>query len=47
MGYYTKYYTLGLPSFLIVIIALYLLFTGMYVPQYDSNIGEIHSYRLR
>jgi len=31
MGYYTKYYTLGLPSFLIITIALYLLFTGMYV----------------
>ena len=28
MGYYTTYYTFGLPSFLVITIALYLLFTG-------------------
>lgn len=28
MGYYTTYYAYGLPSFLVVVIALYLLFTG-------------------
>jgi hypothetical protein len=28
MGYYSTYYTYGLPTFLIVVIALYLLFTG-------------------
>jgi hypothetical protein len=28
MGYYTTYYAFGLPSFLVVVIALYLLFTG-------------------
>jgi len=28
MGYYTTYYAFGLPSFLVIIIALYLLFTG-------------------
>ncbi|KAF8840588.1 hypothetical protein BDN67DRAFT_1011325 [Paxillus ammoniavirescens] len=28
MGYYSTYYYLGLPSFLVVVIALYLLFTG-------------------
>jgi len=27
MGYYTTYYAFGLPSFLVIIIALYLLFT--------------------
>jgi len=30
MGYYKSYYTYGLPTFLIIIIALYLLFTGKY-----------------
>ena len=29
MGYYTTYYTYGLPTFLIIVIALYLLFTGI------------------
>lgn len=29
MGYYTTYYAFGLPSFLVIIIALYLLFTGV------------------
>lgn len=28
MGYYTTYYAFGLPTFLVVVIALYLLFTG-------------------
>ncbi|KAG5646246.1 H(+)-transporting V0 sector ATPase subunit c'' [Asterophora parasitica] len=28
MGYYTSYYSYGLPTFLIIVIALYLLFTG-------------------
>lgn len=28
MGYYTTYYSYGLPTFLIIVIALYLLFTG-------------------
>jgi len=28
MGYYSTYYTFGLPSFLFIVIALYLLFTG-------------------
>ncbi|RDB25511.1 putative V-type proton ATPase proteolipid subunit [Hypsizygus marmoreus] len=28
MGYYTSYYSYGLPSFLVVVLALYLLFTG-------------------
>ncbi|KAF8893521.1 ATP synthase subunit C-domain-containing protein [Infundibulicybe gibba] len=28
MGYYTYYYTYGLPTFVVIIIALYLLFTG-------------------
>jgi V-type H+-transporting ATPase 21kDa proteolipid subunit len=28
MAYYRTYYTLGLPSFLVLVIALYLLFTG-------------------
>ncbi|KDQ55797.1 hypothetical protein JAAARDRAFT_37222 [Jaapia argillacea MUCL 33604] len=28
MGYATSYFTFGLPSFLIIVIALYLLFTG-------------------
>lgn len=28
MGYYTTYYTFGLPTFLVLVIALYLLFTG-------------------
>jgi hypothetical protein len=28
MGYYLKYYSYGLPTFLIIVIALYLLFTG-------------------
>jgi hypothetical protein len=32
MGYYTTYYAFGLPSFLVVVIALYLLFTGMINP---------------
>ena len=31
MGY-IKYYGLGLPSFLIIVIALYLLFTGKSTP---------------
>lgn len=30
MGYYRSYYTYGLPTFLIIVIALYLLFTGKY-----------------
>lgn len=30
MGYYTSYYSYGLPTFIIIVIALYLLFTGMY-----------------
>jgi len=29
MGYYTSYYTYGLPTFVVIVIALYLLFTGM------------------
>lgn len=28
MGYYSTYYSYGLPSFLTIVIALYLLFTG-------------------
>ncbi|KAJ7782331.1 ATP synthase subunit C-domain-containing protein [Mycena maculata] len=28
MGYLTSYYTYGLPTFLVIVIALYLLFTG-------------------
>jgi len=28
MGYYSYYYSLGLPSFLVLVVALYLLFTG-------------------
>ncbi|TFY76360.1 hypothetical protein EWM64_g7654 [Hericium alpestre] len=28
MGFYTNYYAFGLPSFLVLVIALYLLFTG-------------------
>ncbi|KII92645.1 hypothetical protein PLICRDRAFT_102924 [Plicaturopsis crispa FD-325 SS-3] len=28
MGYLTNYYTFGLPSFLVLVIALYLIFTG-------------------
>lgn len=28
MGYYSTYYSYGLPTFLIIVIALYLLFTG-------------------
>lgn len=28
MGYLKKYYTFGVPSFVVIIIALYLLFTG-------------------
>ncbi|KAH7908777.1 ATP synthase subunit C-domain-containing protein [Hygrophoropsis aurantiaca] len=28
MGYYTSYYSFGLPLFLVVVVALYLLFTG-------------------
>ncbi|KAG6920146.1 H(+)-transporting V0 sector ATPase subunit c'' [Tephrocybe rancida] len=28
MGYYSSYYSYGLPTFLIIVIALYLLFTG-------------------
>ncbi|GLB37814.1 putative proteolipid subunit [Lyophyllum shimeji] len=28
MGYYTKYYSYGLPTFIIIVVALYLLFTG-------------------
>jgi len=28
MGYYSSYYTYGLPTFIIIVIALYLLFTG-------------------
>ncbi|KAF8070806.1 hypothetical protein FPV67DRAFT_1043897 [Lyophyllum atratum] len=28
MGYYTSYYTYGLPTFIVIVIALYLLFTG-------------------
>ncbi|KAF9462469.1 ATP synthase subunit C-domain-containing protein [Collybia nuda] len=28
MGYYTSYYSYGLPTFIIIVIALYLLFTG-------------------
>jgi V-type H+-transporting ATPase 21kDa proteolipid subunit len=28
MGYYKSYYSYGLPTFLIIVIALYLLFTG-------------------
>jgi len=28
MGFYTSYYTFGLPLFLVVVVALYLLFTG-------------------
>ena len=31
MGYYTSYYGLGLPSFAVIVVALYLLFTGMYL----------------
>jgi hypothetical protein len=30
MGYYGSYYSYGLPTFFIVVIALYLLFTGAY-----------------
>ncbi|KAA1471793.1 hypothetical protein DENSPDRAFT_837876 [Dentipellis sp. KUC8613] len=28
MGFYTNYYAFGLPSFLVLVVALYLLFTG-------------------
>lgn len=28
MGYYSTYYSYGLPTFLVIFIALYLLFTG-------------------
>jgi len=28
-SYYTLYYVLGLPTFIVVVIALYLLFTGV------------------
>jgi V-type H+-transporting ATPase proteolipid subunit len=28
MGYLASYYTYGLPTFLVIVIALYLLFTG-------------------
>lgn len=38
MGYYyTTYYSIGFPSFLIVIIALYLLFTGSFLPSSSRN----------
>ena len=30
MGYYSTYYSYGLPTFLVIIIALYLLFTGTF-----------------
>ena len=39
MGYYTTYYSIGLPSFLIVVIALYLLFTGWFLS--NSNRSAI------
>ena len=28
MGFYTSYYTYGLPTFIVIVVALYLLFTG-------------------
>jgi V-type H+-transporting ATPase proteolipid subunit len=35
MGFFYLYYALGLPTFLIIIIALYLLFTGANSSCYD------------
>lgn len=37
MGYYTTYYAFGFPSFLVTIIALYLLFTGPFLPSSSRN----------
>ncbi|KAH9485070.1 V-type proton ATPase subunit c'' [Psilocybe cubensis] len=34
MGYYSSYYSYGLPTFIIIFIALYLLFTGLVVRLY-------------
>ena len=36
MGYYSTYYAFGFPSFLVAIVALYLLFTG-YI-QFQSSL---------
>jgi len=38
MGYYTMYYSIGVPSFLVVLVALYLLFTGLFLSfsNYDA-----------
>jgi V-type H+-transporting ATPase proteolipid subunit len=39
MGYYRSYYTYGLPTFLVIVIALYLLFTGAYPPENVATPG--------
>ena len=50
MGLYSSYYSYGLPSFLVVVIALYLLFTGMpsQAPRIATYAELNHvTYRLR
>ena len=37
MGYYTTYYSIGFPAFLVVVIALYLLFTGSVLASSNPN----------
>lgn len=40
MGLYTSYYAYGLPTFLIIVIALYLLFTGMCILLLRMRTGQ-------
>lgn len=39
MGVLTSYYIYGLPTFLVIVIGLYLLFTGMYAHR-DAGRAE-------
>ena len=39
MGYYATYYTFGLPTFVVIVVALYLLFTGIWdeIPSFGGT----------
>lgn len=41
MGFYSSYYTYGLPIFLAVVVALYLLFTGAYAESTVTNAANL------
>jgi V-type H+-transporting ATPase proteolipid subunit len=40
MGYYSTYYSFGLPSFIVLVIALYVLFTGLLFLSLSRPISE-------